>query len=146
MLASGTVSPNLQQSMSISSNSKKMCDGALRIIAWIHDASPFHYSQHWLDNVIYGEVLSPISLRQVGLKITEVLGHAGLCFVLWYICELRDAFYGDLPYCLMLHPGTDWFKKLFLEHFHLKAVHQPVKPSCIAAASPGGIINAILLR
>jgi hypothetical protein len=65
------------------------------------------------------ETLNPKVLRQIGLEIPEILGHAVMC--LWQISEVRDIL-GDLSPFPILHMGINGFKMLLPAHLHLETV------------------------
>jgi hypothetical protein len=86
-------------------------------------------------------------LREVCLKISEVLGHGRMSpvFPLGNIREVRDHLDSDFPFLFTLHLGTDGLKvsglKFLDREIGLWPRNTPSMP-----AGPGGTLNAVLLR
>ena len=85
--------------------------------------------------------------REVGLKISEVLGygHMSQVFPLGNIREFRDHLDHDFPFLFMLHLDRDGLivsgPKVLDEEVPYWPGNTPTMPAC-----PGGTLDAVLLQ
>ena len=89
-------------------------------VMMIDGNGPLNHCQLQTFDIFKGKTINPVMLRQLGLKIPEVLGHAGMSLVLGHVHKFGGVFASGLPLFLMLHLGTDGFKMLLPEHLHLE--------------------------
>ena len=86
-------------------------------------------------------------LREVHLKILEVLGHGSMSpvFPLGSIREVGDHLDSDPPFLFALHLGSDGLKVSGLKFLDREIVCQP-RNTPTMLAGPGGTLNAVLLQ
>ena len=87
-------------------------------------------------------------LREVRLKILEVLGHRVLStiFPLGNVHEVGYHLDGDLPFFLTLHLETDGLKVLGPQVLDREELHSPWIAAAMATQHPCGTTNVVFLR
>ena len=120
---------------------------AFILLSWDVYHTPADSGRFWSHHPIQGETLHPIMLREVCLKISEVLGHRGMSpvFPLRNIREVGDHLDSDPAFLFALHLGTDGPEvsgpKFLDGEIFRRPRNTPMMP-----AGPGGTLNAVLLQ